>query len=152
MNYFLQQDFDRLNLKITEICDKIKQIDQEMGESCREGAETFHDNFAYEDGERQQALLGGRLRQYISVRNNARIVKEEPQMNMVTIGKTVQLVDENNQPHTYRIGSYLTFEDDDVTISYNSPLARLIIGAKVGEKRSGSVGHSKKTFTISSVS
>ncbi|OHA24282.1 MAG: hypothetical protein A3G52_02045 [Candidatus Taylorbacteria bacterium RIFCSPLOWO2_12_FULL_43_20] len=65
MNFFLPEDFEKLNQEITGLCDRIKQIGKEMGESCREGAETFHDNFAYEDGERQQAMLSTRLRKFI---------------------------------------------------------------------------------------
>jgi transcription elongation GreA/GreB family factor len=154
MYYFLPEDFEKLNEKIAEICDKIKEIGKEMGESCREGAETFHDNFAYEDGERQQAQQANRVRQLIGIRNNSRVVTTQSQKdsNSVSIGKTVDLQDETGQKHTYVIGSYLTFTEEEHVISYNSPLARLIIGARVGDVKTGQIGHSKKTFTIMKIS
>lgn len=67
MYYFLKEDFEALNAEINKIADKIKEIGKEMGKSCQEGAETFHDNFAYEDGERQQYMWSGRIRELIRI-------------------------------------------------------------------------------------
>ena len=47
MFYFLPEDFEDLNDQIEQICEKIKELGKEAGESCQEGAETWHDNFAF---------------------------------------------------------------------------------------------------------
>ncbi len=40
--YFLREDFEKLTALIREVSDRIREIGQEMGASCREGAETYH--------------------------------------------------------------------------------------------------------------
>lgn len=152
MYYFLQEDFQKLNQQIEDICTRIKEIGKDMGESCREGAETFHDNFAYEDGERQQYMLSKRLRELIGIRNNSHIVTSQQSSDTVTIGKTVVVCDQSGNKDSFRIGSFMTFTPDDSVISYNSPLARLITGAKIGEIRSGKIGHSQKQIRVISIS
>jgi len=153
MYYFLVEDFRRLNEQIEKINRKIAEIGKDMGESCREGAETFHDNFVYEDGERQQYMLSTHLRKLIGIRNSARIVAPGPEL-IVSIGKTVKFRDQSGTEHIHKIGSYLTFNssDDDFIISYNSPLARLIVGAKKDEVRMGKVGHTSQSITITDIS
>ena len=41
--YFLPEDFAALDRQIREIFVKIREIGQEIGASCNEGAETYHD-------------------------------------------------------------------------------------------------------------
>ena len=150
MYYFLPEDYKRLNDEITDINNRIAEVGKEMGESCKEGAETFHDNFAYEDGERQQFMLSTRLRKLIGIRNNARITNSVND-RIVSIGKTITVIDDENVEHVYKIASYLTFTNDDSSISYNCPLARILVGAKIGESRSGKIGHSTRTYRIKNI-
>lgn len=71
MKYFLKADYDALCNEIDVLLNRIKEIGQEMGASCQEGAETFHDNFAHEDGTRQQHMWSTRLRELIAIKNDA---------------------------------------------------------------------------------
>jgi len=150
MFYFLREDFEGLNAQIDKICEKIKEIGQEMGRSCKEGAETFHDNFAYENGERQQYMWSTRLRELIRIRNNARVVTPEGRSDKVSIGRTVTIRNETaDEVQILKIGSYMVFKErSQNVISYNAPLARLLIGAEVGERREGNIGGKKKIFQI----
>jgi len=150
MYYFLKDDFDELNDQILKICDKIREIGQEMGSSCKEGAETFHDNFAYEDGERQQFMWSKRLRELIGIRNNARVISDDQVTDSVSLGRTVTIRDEiSGETQIAKIGSYMVLKCGEMkTISYNSPLARILIGAKVGEKKEGFIGGKKRGYSI----
>lgn len=49
MFYFLPDDFEDLNDQIEQICERIEELGKEAGESCQQGAETWHDNFAFEE-------------------------------------------------------------------------------------------------------
>lgn len=149
MYYFLKEDFEGLDKQIDQICDEIKRIGKEMGKSCQEGAETFHDNFAFEDGERQQYMWSSRLRELIKIRNNAKVVSPEISSKKVSIGKSATFQDEETSKiQTIRIGSFMIFHDQKNTISYNAPLARLLVGATVNEAREGIVGGKKKSVII----
>lgn len=149
MYYFLKEDFEALNAEITKLADRIKEIGKEMGESCKEGAETFHDNFAFEDGERQQYMWSSRLRDLIRIRNQARIT-EPRKTDGVSLGFTVTFRDEGNgEMYTLKIGSFMVpKERGENVISYNSPLARALVGGKVGETREAVIGSGKKNFHI----
>ncbi|MEK7588912.1 MAG: GreA/GreB family elongation factor [Patescibacteria group bacterium] len=149
--YFLPKDFEELNIKIIDICEKIKEIGKEMGRSCQEGAETFHDNFAHEDGTRQQAMWSNKLREMIRIRNNSRIITLDKNIYRVSIGRNVRIKDlSTEEEKILKIGSYIVFTGEN-TISYNSPLARLLIGAKIGDLREGTLGGKSHEFEILSI-
>jgi transcription elongation GreA/GreB family factor len=148
--YFLLEDFEALNARILEISNRIRDIGREMGLSCQEGAETFHDNFAYEDGERQQRMWSRRLRELVLIRNQAKVVSPRSLGDQVALGCTVTVRDEKNTMRRLRIGSYMVFSSDD-TISYHAPVGRLLIGARHGETREGRIGNEIREFTILSI-
>lgn len=149
MYYFLKEDFEALNAEIGKIADKIKAIGQEMGKSCQEGAETFHDNFAYEDGERQQYMWSGRIREFIRIRNQAHVV--EPQKGeTISLGHIVTVKDEQTEEvRIIKIGSYMALaKQEGEVISYNTPLARMLIGGRVDEIREAIIVGKKQGFRI----
>lgn len=150
MYYFLKRDFDALNAEIEKLADKIKEIGHEMGKSCQEGAETFHDNFAYEDGERQQYMWSTRLRELIRIRNQARVLLEPLKGDTATIGRTITIEDENTgETLIMKIGSYMVLANEEgEVISYNAPLARMLVGGRVGDTRENVIAGKKKSFRI----
>ena len=110
MYYFLEEDFKDLCLKIDELKKKLEEIGQEMGDSCRQSSETYHDNFPFEEGCRQQGMVSDRLTNLISIRNRVKIVVPDIMENSVSIGKIIVIKDmETNKEETYRIGSYDDF-------------------------------------------
>lgn len=147
--YFTKEDFAALNQEIASICDRIKEAGKEMGASCGEGAETFHDNFAYEEGERQQYMWSKRLRELVGIRNQSRVV--EPQKSRkVSLGSIVTTRDTTTgTDRKFRIGSFMIFgQIDNSVISYNAPLAKMIIGAEVGDTREANIAGVKKKVEV----
>lgn len=149
MYYFLKKDFEALNIEIEKIAEKIKVIGKEMGKSCQEGAETFHDNFAFEDGERQQYMWSSRLRELIRIRNQARVA-EPKKGDQVSFGLTVTIQDvDTDEIQTLKIGSFMVFaKQEEKAISYNAPLARMLLSGKVGEIREAVIANKKRGFLI----
>ena len=146
--YFLPDDFKLLNHKISSLAETFKEIGQDMGKSCQETSETFHDNFGYEDGARQQRMLSGRLQEMVQIRNNARVVKPPPSGCRVGIGREVEVMDEiRGERRTFKVGSYMVFCNKD-TYSYAAPLVRLLIGAKEGDVREGKVNGRLRCFEV----
>ena len=145
--YFLPADFAALNAQIEGIDRKIREIGQEMGASCTEGAETYHDNFAYEDGERQQYMWSSRLRELVAIRKRARVVEAAAGGQRVAIGCRVTVVDqETDEEKVLRIGSYMSYREDRV--SYAAPLARMLLGAVPGEVRQGRIAGKLRQFEV----
>lgn len=152
MYLFLEEDYKDLNEKITETIKLLEKIGQEMGESTRQSSETWHDNFGFEEGKRQHDMFFGRLNELTDIRNKAKIVLPDLLDNAVSIGKVVVIKDEDTgETETYKIGSYMIFNRLHGYVSYSAPLAKIIIGAKSGEKREGDIGGKKKVFKIITV-
>ena len=138
--YFTKEGFNALNAEIGTICDRIKEAGREMGISCQEGAETFHDNFAYEQGERDQTMWSNRLRQLVKIRNQVRVVDPGQSRGKVSLGRTVTIRDlSSEKERTFRIGSYMVLgsasESGVEVLSYDAPLPKALIGAREGETR-----------------
>lgn len=153
MKYFLKEDYDALCEEILSLCDKIKGIEKEMGASCQEGAETFHDNFAHEEGTRQQYMWSTRLKSLIAIQNKARIISSPgASIEKVSLGNIVTYKEVgSSKENRRRIGSFLVFVGQENCISYNSPVARILLGGMVGEIREGIIGGKKKKFEILSI-
>lgn len=149
MYYFLEEDFKDLCLKIEELKKKLEEIGQEMGESCRQSSETYHDNFPFEEGCRQQGMVSDRLTDLIGIRNRVKLVAPDIMKNYVSIGKIIVVKDmKTNKEETYKIGSYMIFNRRHGYVSYSAPLIKIIAGAKEGDVREGKIGSEKKIFKV----
>ncbi|HEY4498539.1 MAG TPA: GreA/GreB family elongation factor [Candidatus Paceibacterota bacterium] len=151
MYYFLRKDFDLLQQRIARVCDQIKETGAEIGRSCQEGSDSYHDNFAYEEGERQQKMHSRQLVELLRIQGVVQIIIPTAKNEKVSIGKRVRYRDvDAKEEKTIVIGSYLTFDSDSV--SYNTPLARILVGGSVGELRDGKIGKKEHHFEIIEIS
>ena len=151
-HYFITEDLEALDDKIADLTARFREIGQEMGKSCEEGAETYHDNFAYEDGERQLHMLSKRLREMVEIRNNAKVVAPDRQARRVGIGRVVTFLNlDTEEERTIRIGSFMVLSSNR-SVSYQAPLARLLMGACEGELREGRIGGSWRCFEVQNIS
>lgn len=151
MYYFLEEDFNLLNERIKKLQKKLKQVGIEKGESCRQSSETYHDNFPFEEAERQEYLLGSHLKEFLKIKDKAVIVRPNYKQNLkVALGKIVEIEDvETKKLKKTKIGSFLNLSNDkgDV-ISYNSPLGTLLMGSKINQIKKGKIGKNLKKFKI----
>jgi transcription elongation GreA/GreB family factor len=146
--YFLREDFEKLGEQIVQVNARIREIGREMGQSCQEGAETFHDNFAYEDGERQQRMWSLMLQDLVEINRNAEIIVPPASNGKVAIGSLVTLSDiETGEEKRVRIGSYRVFENHGA-VSYSAPLGQILLGAKEGDTVTGVIAGKPKKFAI----
>lgn len=138
--FFLIEDFDDLNREIGNTSRLIEKAMKDIGDSCDEGADTWHDNFAFEEGQRQSTMWTQRIRELLKIRNNAALVNPPTDTSKVSVGCTVTVLDETKSKEmTFKIGSYINFKDSRDYVSYSAPLAKLVIGAAVGEERKGMI-------------
>lgn len=149
--YFAGEDLLILKRNIEQLRERIKKIGKNMGESCGEGAETFHDNFAFEDGERQLNMLTRQYAELKQISDNAVIAKAE-QAEKAMFGNIVLYKDlSNGIEKVVEISSYMVMRKSKKLISYNSPLGKLLLGAEEGEIRKGVVGGKLKEVKIISI-
>jgi len=143
--YFLPDDFDLLDKKIETLHQEIDRLGKAIGLSSDISGETFHDNFDYEECSRQQAMWSEEIRKLSLIKRKAKIIHPRKNGDVVAIGRTVSL-DNNGKKMTIKIGSYMTFNSDSV--SYASPIVKLIFGAKSGETKEGLIQGKKTKIKI----
>ena len=146
--FFTEEEYNNLLNKIKKIEEEIDRLGKEMGESCTEGAETYHDNFVYEEGIRQQHIWSGQLKKLRDIKNKVKVLeKNKINTKNVYIGNTVTIKNNlSDEIITLKIGGYMTIEPN--TISYKSPLAKILIGGKKDETRNGIINKEKTSFKI----
>lgn len=132
--YFLPEDFDLLDKKIETLHQEIDRLGHAIGLSSDVSGETFHDNFDYEECSRQQAMWSEEIRKLALIKRKVKIVNPNEIGDIVAIGRTVVL-DNNGKQMTIKVGSYITFSSE--SISYASPIIKLIFGAKSGDTKEG---------------
>ena len=69
----------------------------------------------------------------------------------VVFGATVPLLDENDKPIKYQIVGQTEADAKSARISYNSPLARALIGKKVGEEVEVTVPSGDKFYLVDKI-
>jgi transcription elongation factor GreA len=147
MAYFLKEDLHRVELKINETIENLKEVGNELRLATTQSSETWHDNFGFENAQQQARLLGQRISDLEQICKDAVIVEKPQTHEVVAIGHTVAVKDlETETIQTYRIGSHIAFTKD--SISYASPIGKLLLGKKIGQRISGMIGTKEKSLEI----
>jgi len=152
--YFTPDGMKRFEAELKRISDRVETEGLKAGAACQESAETWHDNFGFEDAKRQQAMWSHRLKEMVGVLRSAQVV--DPAIDlispMVGICRTVSIRNlDTDERLTYKIGSYMVFPEKEAVvreISYDSPIAQILGGATVGEIRSGLIDNKKHRFVV----
>lgn len=150
--YFLRKDFEALEKRIFWLQEQIRSCHSEMGGSCEQSSETWHDNFGYEEGSRGTFMWSTELRRLLQIRNHATMVESGAQTEKVVLGSIITLEDEETgEEKTVRIGSFLTFkkgENGIPTISYAAPLVAPFLGASRDDSREVELPDGKRSFIL----
>jgi transcription elongation GreA/GreB family factor len=122
---------------------------QEKGLWANQSAETWHDNFGYEQEQQHQWALSERAEDLVQIKNEAEIV-ERRVVGEVDIGAQVTIEDaETGERKSFVVGSYQVLDQQhDDEISYAAPLARPFMGATAGEEREVTIGDRTTLFRL----
>lgn len=145
--FFTEKEYEALLKKMEKIETEIGRLGKEIGASC-DDSETFHDNFDLEECMRQQHMWSDQLKKLRDIKGKIRILEtNKVDIENVSIGNTVTVKNNfNEEIITIKIGGYMTIETD--TISYQSPLAKILMGAKKGETRKGFINKKQKSYKV----
>jgi transcription elongation GreA/GreB family factor len=150
MSYrFLRKDYDALVAKVEELGHGMWELGQEKGLWANQSAETWHDNFGYEQAEQQQWALSERAEDLVQMKNEAEIV-ERRIPGEVDIGSRVTIEEiESGERKSFVVGSYQVLDQQhEDEISYAAPLAKPFMGAKTGEERTVAIGDRTTLFRV----
>jgi transcription elongation factor GreA len=106
------------------------------------------ENAEYHAAREKQGMTEARIKDLEAMLGTAEVIEPPTAGDRITFGSTVRLEDESGKEVTYQIvGS----EESDPTrgrISILAPLARTLIGKKVGDTVTAQLPAGKKTFQI----
>jgi transcription elongation GreA/GreB family factor len=151
--YFLQEDLEHLEQAIEEVRQHIRRAKHEAAESVEQSSESWHDNFTFEESQRQLRMLLNHLGGLSKQRERAVLVEIPTRPERVEIGtrviftglgdaaETMILGSANVGPHMSALGA----------ISYLSPVGSLLLGGVVGETRARTISGRSVTLEIVSI-
>jgi transcription elongation factor GreA len=144
--------YDRLTAEIKKLTleDRVKIIDEVQ--IAREHGD-LKENAEYHAAREKQRLLDKRLEELNTLLADSQIIDPSKLPHeVVSFGSTVTIVDlDTDEEATYTIvGSYEADVDRDI-ISYNSPLAKVLLGKPEGEEIEAQLPGGVKEFEILSI-
>ena len=95
----------------------------------------WHDNFAYEENQRQMHAAARRVRDMQKVLATMVLVRPPAAPAHVIVGTRVTLEDAEGKTQTWAITGYEDGEPREGRISYTAPLAAALLGAEEGDLR-----------------
>ena len=132
--YFFSDDLSVLGKMIKRLSTEIKRLGEEQREVAMQSTENFgHDDACQEVITYERKIILSKIKDLSEIAAKATVIKDtiSADTNRIRIGKTVEL----NNSQIFRIGSYMVLANHPVrNISYNSPLARALLGKKKGDE------------------
>ncbi|MCI0597701.1 GreA/GreB family elongation factor [Candidatus Parcubacteria bacterium] len=129
---FLQADLDALKRTRDALMCSLQERGQDMKEATMQGAETWHDNAPFEEAKGEFSRLQFQCDKFNDLIRRAAIVEvTDVAAKQVGIGSEITFR-EGEKERTVKIGSYIP-QTDSGTISYDAPVAKILMGAKGGK-------------------
>lgn len=131
---FLGEDLVALKGEIMRLQNESRDMGREAGLFANQSSETWHDNYGYEEAQRQQKQFGARIDSLMHIYTNAHEVPWPGLTERVALGHTVTIKNiETGEEKTLRIGSHITIGADASVIPYSSPMGGAMLGKSKGE-------------------
>ena len=147
--YITPAGFAALQKELDDIWVRRRDVVKALAEAAAEGDRSENAEYIYRKKE-----LGGldyRIR-YLQKRLPAlTVVRETPAGDAIYFGARVELVDDQEKTHTYRIVGPDEADSKTSAISMDSPLARALLGKRVGDDAEISVEGNTKTMSVVSI-
>ncbi len=145
---------DLLNQKIKITEDKLVHVMSQKGDAYENGGNGWHDNFAYEQLIREEAMLAGQLASLKDILRNATIVPSvATTIDHVGVGCIIELEDDDGNSTEYEVVGY---GETDISASprkleYLAPIIEPFIDGVVGDEYSVRIAGNKTTLTLVSI-
>ena len=152
--FFLYPDLEDLNLEIERVQEHIRETKLASQEGTEQSSESWHDNYIFEEAQRQLKMLMNHLGGLSRSLERSVVVDPPDTPECVEIGATVTFfIKEERRSDTFSIGSYMVFDRlrDLDFISYETPIAVILNGARVGDERVGEIGGKPVTLVVQDI-
>lgn len=143
-----------LGQKIKTVEEKLKVVMSQKGDAYENGGNGWHDNFAFEQIVREEAMHAGELMSLNEILKNSTVVNvENIDISEVNIGCIITLEDEELNPTDYEVVGY---GETDTTCSpkkleYLAPIINPFMGSAVGDEYTVRIGGKKVTLALTNI-
>jgi transcription elongation factor GreA len=138
--------YDRLRDEVERLKKERPGIVRAIAEARAHG--DLSENAEYHAARERQGFVEARITDLEAKVGTAEVIDPPTSGDRVTFGSTVKLEDEAGKQATYQIVGSDEAEPKRGLISVMSPLARTLIGKKVGDSVTAQLPGGKKTFEI----
>ncbi len=133
--YLTSQGVARLRGRLADARAAYKAVCDTNGEAAESGdSSVWHDNFAFEENQRQMHQLARRVRDLEVLLSRVSLVTEVA-THHVAIGSRVRYRVDGAAERTCVIGGWEDGDPGARRVSYNSPLGAGLLGGRVGDER-----------------
>lgn len=143
----------RAQSRLQAALEAYEQIVSTNAEAAEAGdSSVWHDNFAYEENQRQMHQWARRIRDLRITLNRLEIVSPPTNPERVQVGCTVVVCDLSDESeHTYVIAGYEDGDMEQGRLSYTAPLAHALLGGEEGEVRVFRAGDRERQLEIMTI-
>jgi transcription elongation factor GreA len=139
--------YDKLSAEL----DRLKHVDRPaiikaIAEARAHG--DLSENAEYHAAREKQGFIEGRINELEAKVGAAEVIEPPTSGDRITFGSTVRLEDEAGKEVRYQIVGSDEAEPANGRISVMSPLARTLIGKRVGDNVTAQLPAGKKTFDV----
>ena len=138
--------YDRLRDEVERLKKERPSIVRAIAEARAHG--DLSENAEYHAARERQGFVEARITDLEAKVSTAEVIDPPTSGDRVTFGSTVKLEDEDGKQAIYQIVGSDEAEPKRGLISVMSPLARTLIGKKVGDRVTAQLPGGKKTFEI----
>ncbi len=150
--FFTHGGVERLRGRIAEARAAYKSVCNNNPEAREAGdSSVWHDNFAFEENQRQMHQLARRVRDLENVLGNVEIVTPEQAPERVAVGVHVRYRVNEGEERAVVIAGWDDGDPAALRVSYNSPLGAALVGAAVGDEREVVLGGRSRVLEILSI-
>lgn len=156
---FLKSDLDWLDGEIERIRRLVREAKELGQESTEQSSESWHDNYNFEESQRQLKMFLNMLGGLSKAKEFAVIVTPKDEPVRVGVGTHVAFRQQqilpgerlgNGWDDEFSIGSYMVSDAlrELDFISYETPIGQALLGAGVGDERRVSIGREEFLLTV----
>lgn len=121
----LKKEHSGLVAQRAEVAERIKQA-RELGD--------LSENAEYQSAREEQDRLESRISEVAQVLRNVQIIKKPKSHNSIALGSNVEVKIDNGKTQKFQVVGTMEADPLSGKISDESPLGKLLIGKKIGDK------------------
>jgi len=132
-SFLTRQGFQKLQEELEYLRTVKRQEVAERLHEAMEGGELI-DDAEYEAAKNEQAFVEGRIQELEILLANARVIEDTGKMDIVQVGATVTIQEEDSDPEIYMIVGPAEANPREGRISNESPLGRALMDHRQNDK------------------